>query len=119
VLLALPRPSSIRLRGRRGDARLLDRWLALEPVRTAMGVNTWQGETFLDRDRFASLLGWAARLDAIDGEAPPDEAVVRRLLDAAAATDYRVEALRASLTAPARPPRRNAPAKPRKRDARP
>ncbi|HYH91899.1 MAG TPA: hypothetical protein VD763_01980, partial [Candidatus Saccharimonadales bacterium] len=116
VLLALPRPSGTRSRGRRGDARLLDRWLALEPVRTAMGVNTWQGETFLDRDRFETLLRWATRLDSIDGAAPADEAVVTRLLDAAAAADYQVEALRASLHAPAarKPTRATRTATPRR-----
>src|SRR4029079_9754957 len=98
VLLALPPPSSLPLRGRRGDARLLERWLALDAVRTAIGVNTWQGETFLDGDRFAELLRWAARLDAIDGGTAPDPAVVARLMAAAVAAGYRVDALLATLS---------------------
>jgi hypothetical protein len=117
VLLALPRPSSVRLRGRRADARLIDRWLALDPVRTAIGINTWQGATFLDKDRFEELLRWAARLDAIDGDAAPDATVVKRLMAAAAAADYRVEALQASLTGPVTPGagRKTDPTRPAKR----
>src|SRR6185503_4383063 len=51
ALLALPRPSQIRGRGRARDLRLLDQWLAREPVRAALGVNTWQDTEWIDRDR--------------------------------------------------------------------
>ena len=65
VLLALPRPSTIKGRGRTADLRLLEAWLARDIVRAAMGVNTWEGVEWLDRDRFVNLLRWAVRLDAI------------------------------------------------------
>jgi glycosidase len=109
VLLALPRPSSVRGRGRARDLRLLEGWLARDVVRTAMGVNTWESVEWLDRERFANLLRWAARLDALETGREPDEALVERLGDAAAAAGYRVDALLASLTGPTRAsPRRGA-----------
>jgi glycosidase len=99
VLLALPRPSAVRGRGRTGDLRLVERWLAHGPVRAAMGVNTWEGVEWLDRDRFVALLGWAARLDAIETRRKPDMKLVRRLSMAAEAAGYRVDALLAALAA--------------------
>jgi glycosidase len=103
VLLALPRASAIRGRGRAADARLLERWLADDRARAAMGVNTWEGVEWLDRERFAALLGWAARLDAVERGEAPDDAVGRRLLSAAEAAGYRVDTLRASLAAAPKP----------------
>jgi hypothetical protein len=97
VLLALPRPSAVRGRGRTGDLRLVERWLAHGPVRTAMGVNTWEGAEWLDRDRFVALLGWAVRLDAIETGRKPDMKLVRRLSTDAEAAGYRVETLLAAL----------------------
>ena len=97
VLLALPRPSTVRGRGRAGDLRLVERWLAHGPVRAAMGVNTWEGVEWLDRDRFLALLGWAVRLDAIESGRKPDAALVRRLSGAADAAGYRVDTLLAAL----------------------
>jgi glycosidase len=97
ALLALPRPSAHRGRGRTTDRELLERWLASEPIREALGVNTWDGEEWLDRDRFASLLAWAVRLDAIDTGAPPDSALADRLLAAAESAGYQVDRLRAVL----------------------
>jgi hypothetical protein len=99
VLLALPRPSAVRGRGRAGDLRLVERWLAHGPVRAAMGVNTWEGVEWLDRDRFGALLGWAVRLDAIETGRKPDMKLVRRLSTAAEAAGYRVDALLAALAA--------------------
>jgi hypothetical protein len=107
VLLALPRPSSMRGRGRQRDARLLESWLVRDTVRAAMGVNTWEGVEWLDRDRFTNLLRWAVRLDALEAEREPDEAMVDRLAAAADAAGYRVDALLASLSAPARRSRRS------------
>jgi hypothetical protein len=108
VLLALPRPSGLRGPARTADSRLIDQWLAREPVRTAIGLNTWQGVEYIDRDAFERMLGWAVRLDAIDAGASrgaePD--LVARLSTAAAAADYRVDRLRAALApASARPAR--------------
>jgi hypothetical protein len=99
VLLALPRPSAVRGRGRAADLRLVERWLAHGPVRAAMGVNTWEGVEWLDRDRFAALLGWAVRLDAIETGRTPDLKLVRRLSTAAEAAGYRVDTLLAALAA--------------------
>jgi glycosidase len=101
VLLALPRPSTIRGRGRNADLRLLEAWLTRDPVRAAMGVNTWEGTEWLDRDRFLDLLRWAARLDAIESGRDPDERLVERLGAAADAAAYRVDALLAALARPA------------------
>jgi hypothetical protein len=101
VLLRLPRPSAIRGPKRAIDARLLDAWLADDAIRAAIGVNTWEGVEWLDRDRFAEMLGWTSRLDAIETDTAPDPAWADRLLAAAEKAGYRVEALRAALaTAP-------------------
>ncbi|MGZ9160314.1 MAG: alpha-amylase family glycosyl hydrolase [Candidatus Limnocylindrales bacterium] len=97
VLLTLTRPSAIRGRGRGADLRLLDLWLARHPVRTAMGVNTWEGVEWLDRDRFSSLLHWAVRLDALASGTEPDTALVERFLTAASGAGYRIDALRVAL----------------------
>jgi len=99
VLLALPRPSQVRVRAT--ASRLLERWLALDPIRTAMGVNTWQGVAWLERERFESVLRWAVRLDAIEGGGSPDEGLIGRLATAAEAAGYRVDALLAQLAPPA------------------
>ena len=97
VLLALPRPSELRGRGRARDLRLLEQWLAREPVRQALGVNTSDGTEWLDRDRLAALLSWALRLDAIETGALTDTALADRLLAAAEAAGYRVDRLQAAL----------------------
>jgi hypothetical protein len=82
----------------------LDRWLAVEPVRVALGVHAVDDEEWLDRDRLVSLLAWSGRLDAIRSGSPPDMAFADRLLAAAEAAGYRVDRLRAALsTAPAEP----------------
>ena len=107
VLLALPRPGTIRGRGRSADLRLLEAWLARDPIRAAMGVNTWEGTEWLDRDRFVTLLRWATRLDAIESGRDPDQRFVSRLGRAAEAAGYRVDELLATLSrpSPARPRR--------------
>ena len=105
ILLALPRPSTIGGSARTADARLLKTWLTNESVRVAIGLNTWEGVEYVDRDRFLELLGWAVRLDGIESEldAPPrSEApttartkpdLIARLGTKAAAADYRVDRL--------------------------
>ena len=98
VLLALPRPSEITGPAATADARLLERWLANDVVRTAIGVNTWEGVEWLDRDRFATMLGWAVRLDAIEGVAPRrGPGLVERMTTAADAAGYDVARLRSAL----------------------
>ena len=95
VLLSLPRPSTVRARGAARETRLLERWLARDVVRVAMGVNTWDGVEYVDRDRVVGLLEWAVRLDAIEagGGAAADTATVKRLAAAVESAGYRVDRL--------------------------
>ena len=97
VLLDLPRPGTLRGTAKTLDARLLEAWLARDDLRAAIGVNTWEGTDWLDRDRFAAMLRWAARLDAVEaGKAPPTRLppYVKRLTEGAAQAGYRVDRLR-------------------------
>jgi len=125
ILLALPRPSMVRGPARSGDRRLLEQWLSRDVVRTAIGLNTWQGVEYIDREAFTTMLRWAILLDALDTEetvagpsvarrarpardgagrdARPD--LVSRLSAAAEAAGYRVDRLRAALE-PSKPKRR-------------
>jgi hypothetical protein len=105
-LLHLTRPSAIRGPVRTRNARLLRRWLDDDVVRTAMGVNTWEGVQYLDAERFRDVLELAARIDAGEGAAP-DTAFAARLAAAAEAAGYRVDQLLAALDEPA--PARAAP----------
>ena len=115
ALLALPRPSGLRGPARTADARLLEQWLASDIVRTAMGVNTWEGVEYVDREHFVALLEWAERLDAIErGDAPRGRGpgVVERLTAAAEAAGFDVARLRSRLAEGAsvpKPPRPTAP----------
>ncbi|HET7494455.1 MAG TPA: alpha-amylase family glycosyl hydrolase [Candidatus Limnocylindrales bacterium] len=101
VLLVLPRPSAIRGRGRQVDLRLIERWLAHEGVRAAMGVNTWEGVEWLDGERFTTLVGWALRLDAVDADRRVDVRRATRLATAAEAAGYRIDAFLSGLAGPA------------------
>ena len=129
VLLALPRPAWLRGPARTLDGRLLEQWLARDVVRTAIGLNTWQGVEYVDRDAFARMLGWAVRLDAVeavpkstrgagadrgaDVSASGDRGsgvgagtgLVERLSTAAAEAGYRIDRLRAALAPAAAAPR--------------
>ena len=104
VLLALPRPSSMHGSARLVAARLLDRWLRAEPTRVGMGINTWEGVEYLDRDRFREILSRAVRLDVID--APDERAaaasarVAARLGEAAETAEHRVDRMRDFLATP-------------------
>ena len=124
VLLALPRPSAIGGPVRTADARLLKAWLATDSVRVAIGLNTWEGVEYLDRDRLVDLLGWAVRLDAIESEGDDaPEATVRpakagaqpglvaRLAATADAAGYRTDRLLARLDAPPAAARATRPTK--------
>ena len=93
VLLVLPLRSSIRAAGVAGDRRLVARWNGIDRIRAAMGVNTWEGVTWLDGDRFRDLVRWAATLDAVESGAAPDATFVRRLTAAAEAAGYRLDRL--------------------------
>jgi glycosidase len=101
VLLHLPRPSQVRGPVRQRDAKLLERWLEDPTIRTAIGVNTWQGVEYVDRDRFTRMLHWAVRLDRAGGRRVRDRAMVDRLRATAEAAGYRIDALRATLLPPA------------------
>ena len=125
VLLDLPRPGTLRGSAKTLDARLLEAWLARDDLRAAIGVNTWEGTDWLDRDRFAAMLRWAARLDAVEaGKAPPTRLppYVKRLTDGAATAGYRVDHLR-ELLAPTpvgtKAPARKADPKPAARPRQP
>jgi hypothetical protein len=118
VLLDLPRPSTLRGPAKTTAARLLEAWLGRDDLRAAIGVNTWEGTEWLDRDRFESMLRWAARLDALDaGKALPARppAWETRLSEAAEAAGYRVDRLR-ELLAPSATgsPRATKPVAPRR-----
>ncbi len=96
VLLDLPRPGTLRGAAKTLDTRLLEAWLARDDLRAAIGVNTWEGTDWLDRDRFAAMLRWAARLDAVEaGKAPPTRLppYIKRLTEGAATAGYRVDRL--------------------------
>ena len=73
-----------------------------------MGINTWEGVEWLDRDRFEDLLEWVVRLEAIEKGSAPDRTRVARLIAAAAASGYRIDALRVALAGPATPAGRTA-----------
>jgi glycosidase len=111
VLLDLPRPGTLRGAARTVETRLLEAWLGRDDLRAAIGVNTWEGTEWLDRDRFEEMLRWAARLDAVDAGKPVPKrapAWAKRLAAAAAEAGYRVDRLRAQLTPspPTAPPTR-------------
>jgi hypothetical protein len=109
VLLALPRPSAMRGTTTVATARLLDAWLALEMTRVAIGLNTWEGAEYIDRDRLRDLLAWAVRLDAIDGVGSrprvSSAGIAARLAESAEESGYRVDRLRAALAPPSEPTR--------------
>jgi glycosidase len=98
MLLALTRPSEVKGRGPARDARLVERWLARHAVRSALGINTWDGVEWLDRDGLERVITWALRLDAIESGEPPDEAVFERLTAAAEAAGYRLDGFVASFS---------------------
>jgi glycosidase len=100
VLLALPRPSTVRGPARSRDSRLLEGWLTRGVVRTAIGLNTWQGVEYVDRDAFVRMLEWAVRLDAVEADATTVAGhpnLVERLSAAAETAGYRVDRLRSAL----------------------
>jgi hypothetical protein len=113
VLLALTRPSEVKGRGAARDARLLERWLARPAVREAMGVNTWQGVEWLDRERYAAVVTWAVRLDAIETGREADTALIDRLTGAAEIAGYRIDRLLADPTPATGGRRRTGAARPR------
>ena len=66
-------------------------WLGDATVRTAFGVNTWEGVEYLGRDRLLDLLRWADRLDRLTADpATTDPAARQRIAADAEAAGYRV-----------------------------
>ena len=76
---------------------MIKAWLRIEAVRVAIGVNTWEGVEYVDRDRFEAFLGWAVRLDRIESDDPAVVAAsvrtAARLSAKAKAAGYRVDRL--------------------------
>lgn len=108
TLLRLPRsaPGPARGTAARRDARLLASWLADPAIRSALGVNTWQGVEWVSGDRLAEVADWVVRLDAIEGR-PTDPRLPDRLAARAAAAEFRVDRL---IVPPSTKPRSRPPA---------
>jgi glycosidase len=104
TLLDLPLPSSLGGPSSTLPLRLVDAWLAHPAVRPFIRVNAYDGVEWFHRESFDELLAWVERLERI--EAPRSDRartpvalanVVRRLREAAEASGYRVDRLRAEL----------------------
>ena len=99
ALVGLARPSTLGGSASTAAARLLDAWLADDVARTALGVNTWQGAEYLDRERLGRLLDLAVAVETFDGAGRASAGsaaarVARRIRAAAEAAGYEVAALR-------------------------
>ena len=93
ILLVLPRPSAIPGRGARRDRSLIAAWLAHDLLRAALGVDVSDGVERLDGDRFAILVRWAVRIDAIERRTAPNHRLADRLIASAKAADHRLDRL--------------------------
>src|SRR3954451_21755617 len=102
VLLALARPSTVGGTARSRDTKVLSAWLADATIRTALGVNPWEGVEYVDRERLIDLARWASLLDDLIAEPDKttDAGFQERIGRIAEAAGYRVEGL---LTPGARP----------------
>jgi glycosidase len=103
ALCGLPRPSSLAGPAAQVPRRLFDAWLADEAVSAALGVNTWEGVTYLDRDRLETLLRLLAASErALAGSraAGTAEKIGDRIRSAAEAAGYRIDAVREALSIP-------------------
>ena len=111
LLLDLPLPSAVGGRGAAGlPLRVVDAWLADPVVRSFLRVNRWDDAEWFHRESWVELLAWADRLERV--QTPPADRVrrpversvlSRRLAEAAEASGYEVEGLRAALAEPAKP----------------
>ena len=79
-------------------------------MRAYLRVNRWDGADWFHRESWMELLAWADRLERVltppdAGSGSPVERSVlsRRLAEAAEASGYQVEGLRAALAEPATP----------------
>ena len=109
TLLDLPLPSALGGPATTLPARLADAWLGNTAARSFLRVNEWQGTEWFHLESWMELLDWVDRLErvgATGGGAAGDGAasrgaLIRRMRDAADASGYRVDELRAALTPPA------------------
>jgi hypothetical protein len=70
---------------------------------TALGVNTWQGVTYLDRDRLERILRLLVGVETIAGGARAGSTartIADRLSTTAESAGYRVDAIRGTLRPP-------------------
>ncbi len=93
ALLVLPRPSSIRGRGRTLVARTFERWFESDEVREAVGVHASEGIEYIDRDRLVGLIRAAVHRDALETGDPIDQGTIDRLVTAVDEAGDRVDRL--------------------------
>ena len=105
TLLDLPLPSALGGPSTTLPARLADAWLRNPAARSFLRVNEWEGAEWFHLESWMELLDWVDRLERVGatGGGPSGDsaasrgALIRRLRDAADASGYRVDELRAAL----------------------
>jgi glycosidase len=95
LAIGLPHPATTR-----DPAALVEAWLDDPAVRAYLEIHDWEGEAYLNGDRWIDLVDLAAALDRAGGARRASPAVAR-LRAAAEAAGYRVDRLAAALAAPA------------------
>ena len=110
MLLALALPSQLGGRAATLPSRLVDAWFADPSVRAFLRVNRWDGADWFHRESWTELLAWSDRLERVltprvaRARKPVERSVLsHRLAEAAEASGYQVEGLRAALAEPATP----------------
>ncbi len=106
TLLDLPLPSALGGPATTLPARLADAWLRNTAARSFLRVNEWEGTEWFHLESWMELLDWVDRLERVGatgagasgGSAASRGALIRRMRDAADASGYRVDELRAALT---------------------
>jgi hypothetical protein len=105
TLLDLPLPSALGGPSTTLPARLAEAWLANPAVRSFLRVNEWEGVEWFHLESWMELLDWVDRLERVgpasagrrSGSAAARVEPIRRMRDAADASGYRVDQLRAAL----------------------
>ena len=105
TLLDLPLPSALGGPSTTLPARLAEAWLANPAVRSFLRVNEWEGVEWFHLESWMELLDWVDRLERVgsassgrrSGSAASRVELIRRMRDAADASGYRVDQLRAAL----------------------
>ena len=110
TLLDLPLPSTVGGPAATLPSRLVGAWLANPAVRAFLRINTWDGVEWFHDESWQELLAWTDRLERVlmpheERVRHPVELSVleRTLLDAAAASGYRVDRLRDAVDGKAQP----------------